>query len=347
MRRRHREAASRRIHDRRADQGAGVRQGETAKGAWVGTPTGGVPVPQALFLPDPATVFSRRAARLDALAPRHKMADWLRFMARLARAQHEVATALGATTPGATRLAAIMPGKIEGGPDTQDVEQAVAARMPPLAADGHRRSAGWRDGLAMLLDAIDSPANPAPAQAAIDLLRCRDAAAVERLADGFLLGGIDREEAGTVLYVAAALQVWFTMLASDLPETSLRLLPQRGLCPCCGSTPVAGVVTGAGSNPGTRYLHCSLCATSWTHVRAVCISCGQSRRVSQRAIEGGSEAVKAETCDDCRSYTKMLYQAKDMQVDPFADDLASLGLDIMVAEAGWSRHAPNPLLLSF
>jgi FdhE protein len=41
----------------------------------------------------------------------------------------------------------------------------------------------------------------------------------------------------------------------------------------------------------------------------------------------------------------MLYQGRDMEVDPFADDLGSLGLDLMVAEAGWSRHAPNPLLL--
>jgi FdhE protein len=63
-------------------------------------------------------------------------------------------------------------------------------------------------------------------------------------------------------------------------------------------------------------------------------------------IEDDSGAVKAETCDECRTYAKMLYQARDMQVDPFADDLASLGLDILVAEAAaWSRHAPNPLLL--
>jgi FdhE protein len=32
-------------------------------------------------------------------------------------------------------------------------------------------------------------------------------------------------------------------------------------------------------------------------------------------------------------------------VDPFADDLATLRLDLLVAEAGWLRHAPNPLLL--
>ena len=55
--------------------------------------------------------------------------------------------------------------------------------------------------------------------------------------------------------------------------------------------------------------------------------------------------MKAETCDECGTYSKMAYQAKDMQADPYADDLATLGLDVMVGEAGWSRHAPNPLLL--
>jgi FdhE protein len=156
---------------------------------------------------------------------------------------------------------------------------------------------------------------------------------------------VDTEDAGAALYVAAALQVYFTSLAACLPAPSLRLLPQRGLCPGCGSSPVCGVVTASGPNPGTRYLYCSLCATAWSHVRAVCISCGQSRSLSLQGIEDDSGAVKAETCDECHTYAKMLYQARDMQVDPFADDLASLGLDILVAEAGWSRHAPNPLLL--
>jgi FdhE protein len=41
----------------------------------------------------------------------------------------------------------------------------------------------------------------------------------------------------------------------------------------------------------------------------------------------------------------MVYQKQDAQADPYADDLATLGLDLLVAEAGWSRHAPNPLVL--
>jgi FdhE protein len=179
----------------------------------------------------------------------------------------------------------------------------------------------------------------------MESLRNRGVEAVEALADDFLHGGVDAADAGAAVCVAAMLQVYFTRLAAALHAPSLRLLPQRGLCPCCGSTPVSGVVTQSGQTPGARYLYCSLCSTAWNHVRAVCITCGQSRSVALQGIEGDSSAVKAEACNDCHTYAKMLYQARDMNVDPFADDLATLGLDVLVAEAGWARHAPNPLLL--
>jgi FdhE protein len=182
-------------------------------------------------------------------------------------------------------------------------------------------------------------------QAVVARLRARDAVAIENLADEFLHGNVEAADAGPVLYVAAALQVYFTRMAASLPASALRLLPQRGLCPCCGSTPIAGLVTATGKTPGVRYLYCSLCSTAWNHVRTVCITCGESRTVSLEGIEGDSGIVKAETCNDCHTYAKMIYQAQDTTADPFADDLASLGLDVLVAEAGWSRHAPNPLLL--
>jgi FdhE protein len=77
----------------------------------------------------------------------------------------------------------------------------------------------------------------------------------------------------------------------------------------------------------------------------VCITCGETRSLSLKAIEGDAGAAKAETCNACHTYAKMLYQVRDMKVDPFADDLATLGLDLLVADGGWARHAPNPLLL--
>ena len=218
--------------------------------------------------------------------------------------------------------------------------------MPPLAADGHRRAPAWREGLTRLIDAFDDKAAPAPARAVLDDLRLRDPAAIELLADQFLHGAVDAADAGAALYVAAALQVYFTRLASGLPVQALRLLPQRGLCPCCGSTPVSGVVTASGNTPGVRYLHCSLCATAWNHVRAVCITCGELKSIALKEIENGPGSCKAETCNECHTYAKMLYQAKDTKVDAFADDLATLGLDILAGEAGWARHAPNPFLLA-
>lgn len=307
-----------------------MRQGEVvSQSKWTGDSSGGVKAPPALVLPDPAARFARTAARLEALASGHPMTDWLAFMARLARAQHAVATTLR-PFPGPARAA---------------VEHAVDTGLPPLAAGLYRRDAAWREGLAMLLDTFDDQASPAPARAVVANLRARDAEAVEALAGRFLLRGVDDADAGTALHVAAALQVYFTRVAADLPAASLRLLPQRGLCPCCGSTPVAGVVTASGPTPGARYLYCSLCATAWNHVRAVCITCGEARALSLKGVEGDAGPARAETCNLCHTYAKMLYQAGDTRVDPFADDLATLGLDLLVAEAGWARHAPNPLLL--
>ena len=197
-----------------------MRQGEITKGKWIGDPLGGVKAPQALILPDPTTRFANTAARLEALSAGHPMEDWLRFMARLARAQHVAAGAVGSCR------------KLE----KVEVERAVRARIPPLSVDGHRRDAAWREALAILLENFDDRDVPAPARAVMASLSHRKADEVENLADDFLHRGVNAADAGAALYVAAAIQVYFTHMAAALPEAYLRLLPQRGLCPCCGST---------------------------------------------------------------------------------------------------------------
>ena len=227
-----------------------------------------------------------------------------------------------------------------------EVARAVSAAVPPFAADRHRRDPSWRDSLFIILRAIDSAALPEPAQAAIARLRTLDADALDSCADAYLGGSVPARQTAEAVYAAAALQVYFARRAASLAPRALALLPQRGRCPVCGSAPVAGVITAAGKLPGLRYLHCGLCATAWNHVRAVCVNCGDSRTVALHEIEGGNGVVKAETCDTCRGYAKMLYQEQDMQAEPMADDLASLGLDMLLADAGWSRHAPNPLVIA-
>lgn len=307
-----------------------MKQGGAAPtGKWIGNPQGGVKAPEPLFLPNPATRFSDSASRLRTLSVDHPMAEWLRFMADLSNAQHIAATTLAPMPP----------------IDRSLIDRSVAGRIPPLAADGHHRNSAWRDGLALMLDELEKCSLPAPARDAIAKVRSSSTETIEDLTDNFLRDAVRGGDAGAALYVAAALQVYFTRLAGSLNASALRLLPQRGLCPCCGSTPVSGLITASGDAPGVRYLYCSLCSTAWNHVRAICITCESSRKVSLKEIEGGPGVVKAEICDDCQTYAKMIYQAKDTKVDPYADDLATLGLDIMVAEAGWARHAPNPMLL--
>ena len=200
---------------------------------------------------------------------------------------------------------------------------AVEARIPPVAADGWRRDPVWRDGLSLIIDRLDTAVLPPAAATVIASVRRRSADETEALADALLRGSLDPSDAGAAFWIAAALQVYFTCLAARLPAAALRLLEQRGLCPCCGSTPSAGVVRASGQTPGARYLYCSLCSTAWHHTRAVCITCGGSRTLALRGIGGDAGVVKAETCDECRTYAKVLYEAKDTGVDAYADDLAS------------------------
>ena len=65
------------------------------------------------------------------------------------------------------------------------------------------------------------------------------------------------------------------------------------------------------------------------------------------AVQDASQAsVQAETCDECHHYIKIVRMERELNVDPVADDLASLTLDILVSEAGYEAHGVNLLLLS-
>ena len=64
-------------------------------------------------------------------------------------------------------------------------------------------------------------------------------------------------------------------------------------------------------------------------------------------IEGTESNVQAETCEECHSYAKILYQNKEPGLEPFADDVATLALDLLVREAGYQRSAFNPYLLGY
>jgi len=116
---------------------------------------------------------------------------------------------------------------------------------------------------------------------------------------------------GQAPLVAAALQVYWNALASQLDATLFRSGGQAtGLLPACGSAPVASVVRIGGAEQGLRYLHCSLCDTEWHLPRVQCSNCSNTTDLAYLAIEGGGSVVKAEACDACHSYLKQVYLTK-------------------------------------
>ena len=85
----------------------------------------------------------------------------------------------------------------------------------------------------------------------------------------------------------------------------------------------------------------------WNYVRIKCTICASTAGISYQELDGGPGTVKAEICDSCKSYVKILYQLKDPALEPVADDVASLGLDLLVRETGYRRGGVNPFLLGY
>jgi len=271
-------------------------------------------VPPTLLLPT-GGLFARRAARLRHLAQGHSMAEWLNWLADLAEAQQGALDGLADNG-----LRATLPFALDQAP--LHAEQAVLQR-------------DWQ-AIYTELSAHFKQADPTTA----DALH-KKAIACLALAAG---QGNPAARDATDLLVAAALQVAWTGAARHLGLAPTTSIGDRETCPCCGSLPVGSIVIAGEGMAGLRYLECSLCATRWNAVRARCTLCDDGSVVNYLSLEGGSGAIQAETCDFCHGYINTCFQNKDIRVDPTADDLASLALDVLVGEQGYARGTPNLFL---
>jgi FdhE protein len=213
--------------------------------------------------------------------------------------------------------------------------------MPPVHAAAWPREERWRGVLMELCTSVGQLADvPDAVHAVCKRLCALSAEQVEREGDALLAIGAAPVDVAAAPLVMAALQVYWVDLASRFEAEDLATLGTPVVCPVCGTPPVASVVR----TDGYRYLHCALCATEWHMVRVTCSHCQSTKGIDYRSIEGGSQAVRAECCNVCSSYRKILYQEKDSAVEAVADDLASLALDLLVSEAGFHRASGNPLL---
>ena len=74
------------------------------------------------------------------------------------------------------------------------------------------------------------------------------------------------------------------------------------------------------------------------------INCNEHKNLEMWSLNEELALVRAETCGDCQSYLKIMFQEKDPNVEAVADDLASIFLDIEMEEKGFARSGLNPFV---
>jgi len=293
-------------------------------------PIGEIAAPPFVRLPDPFTLFAARSLRFRMLAEGHQLGPYLLFLAALSECQH--------------RIQRDLPDPDLPGDDARARAREYA--MPPLDRSRFTTDAALEatlDRLFTLAATIDMPND---ARVALARARGADATRRDELVRAVLADATPVETLADHVYVAAALQVHFARLAARLDPSALVPVGD-GNCPACGGAPVASAIVGWHGAHGTRFCTCSLCATQWHVVRIKCVLCDSTKGITYQELDGRPDTVKAETCESCRGYLKILHQQKDPKLDPVADDVATLGLDILLRESGYRRGAVNPFLLGY
>lgn len=310
---------------------------------------GAVAKPDFAVAPDPARLFADRAARFQALASGHPLEAYLRFLSGLARAQHHI-------------LSDLPEPKL---PQEDALDRAFEFGMPPIDRARFDLDEAAHATLERLVATVADLPMPEQASAARRRIAEGDRAFRERLLVDVIETATSLETLAEHVFAAAALQVHFARLASRLDVARLQPVGV-GACPACGGPPVASLVVGWSSAHGARYVACSLCGTLWNHVRIKCVACDATDKISYHALSEDGETLadspseapagrarkdeataKAECCDTCGLYLKIFHHHLDPAMDPVADDVATLGLDLKVREAGWARAAFNPYLLGY
>lgn len=284
--------------------------------------------------------FARRARRLQELAQRNEpLGEFLAFMSQLVSAQQ----------------AAFERGTPSWQPTADSFQLALEHGMPPLNAQALLANIDLADEVGILLDALALQVGTAQ-RPLIETLHALPPERLRQLAEQIIAGDAgEKHERGLMPLIAAALQVAWLRLVQALPRAPQRPSGEvRTLCPSCGLPPVASLVETDPASSGVRYLQCGLCSTQWYLERSLCSACEHSGNLEYLSLtsesdaeEGSSDSpAQAEACGDCNSYLKNFPRSLDAEVEPLADDLASLPLDLLLAEEGrYQRSGFNPLLI--
>lgn len=292
-------------------------------------PIGQIAEPPFVKLPDPTTLFALRAHRFHSLAQEHQLGPYLNFLGQLSGIQHNLQDELPE-------------------PDMPAPEALARARehaMPPLDRARFTADQAFDTTLDRLFAQSKDMEMPDAARAALERAATASEGHRATMVSAVLADRIPVEALADHIYIAAAVQVHFARMAARLEPK--KLVPVGdGACPCCGGPPVASLVVGWEGAHNTRYCVCSLCATSWNYVRIKCTLCGETGGISYQHVEHDKQ-IRAETCEKCHGYVKIMQQVANPALDPVADDVASLALDLLVREGRYRRGAINPFMLGY
>lgn len=294
------------------------------------TAIGEARTPPFAKVPDPLRLFERRAKRFQQLASHDGIGPYLGFLAGIAAAQHALTQQLGE------------PEAIDG----ERLSRALDHGMPPIDRNAFRPDAAFSSLTDRLFGDLEQVEKPQAATIALKAVRSADAAKMSVMVANLMGDSTPADAMAEHAYVAAALQLHFAWAASALPERLLKPVGD-GVCPACGGPPIASVIVGWPQAGGSRFCSCALCATMWHHVRIKCAICSSTEGIRYQEIADGPGTIKAETCDRCGCYVKILNQQNDSSLEPLADDVGSLGLDLLMRETRFRRGAFNPFLLGY
>lgn len=279
-----------------------------------------------LLYANPKNLYARRAKRLRQLAENNPFGDYLEFVANIVEVQLDL---------------------LQNQPIANMSKELTAyleanQGIKPLDAKHFKRSDEWQKLLLAFIEKFKPYASDT-VLATLEWLEKASSSELETLADHLLNERYEEVGADKAVFLWAVLSLYWVQLTQQLPRNTRAEGEERHTCPVCNSAPVASVIH-FGEAQGLRYLHCSLCESEWNMVRAKCSNCEQTGKLDYWSLDSMDAAVKAESCGDCESYLKVMYQDKDPHVEPIADDLGTLFLDAEMEQKGLARSAINPFL---
>ncbi|QFU24526.1 formate dehydrogenase accessory protein FdhE [Shewanella eurypsychrophilus] len=288
---------------------------------------------KTLIPADPKTVYQLRGKRLAELAQESGLTDYFNLLKLLVNAQERVAAETGLQEENCFGLKPKF-----------NLEQAQ-----PMAQANFEWGNYWQSILLELVSDLLPKLSVTGSSELSEVLKELVGVKPQTLqdyAEAMLLGHFAKVPAKYTLFIWAALSVYWSHWATDLAsEIAKSAESHKTLCPVCGSHPIASVIKDQ-PRAGLRYLHCSLCETQWHQIRAECTSCGEDKGVFLWAESETKSAIRIESCDTCKGYTKMLFTNIKPELEVAVDDLATLLMDQHVVEQGYQATTVNPLLLA-